>query len=149
MKPLTIQEARDGVRGRCSVQRRSDRYSDSLASIAMSAGSTSRSISVAVMSLEQKQLGIGGLQTWEQHLRSDKPRFDVVLQDMSDLKTRLAMLPDVLGACRPGGLVVIDDMHVPAYGRAVLAELARTGTKHFSLRSFTKKWLRYAYLVIV
>jgi predicted O-methyltransferase YrrM len=88
------------------------------------------------------------LWTCDEFIKHDRPPFDLVLQDMGDLGTRRRMLPQVLDMCRPGGMLVIDDMHVPGYRRALACELERLGHSYFSLRTFTKKRLRYSYLVL-
>jgi predicted O-methyltransferase YrrM len=88
------------------------------------------------------------LATWDQFAATEHPPFDLILQDIATLDVRRQMLDRVLAACRPGGMIVIDDMHVPGYRRAVLRALDRRGLSHFSLRAFTRKRLRYAYLVL-
>jgi predicted O-methyltransferase YrrM len=97
--------------------------------------------------LDARELDGTNLLTWDEFLASDRPRFDLVLQDIADLGTRVGMINRVIDECEPGGMLVIDDMHVPGYRRAVLSELDRRGMSHFSLRAFTRKRLRYAYLV--
>jgi predicted O-methyltransferase YrrM len=99
--------------------------------------------------LEGQDLHAEHLGSWEELVLSKtRPRaFDLVLQDIATLGTRLEMLDVVLGMCRPGGLIVIDDMHVPGYRFSVLKELRQRKLTHFSLRSYTKKRLRYSYLV--
>jgi len=87
------------------------------------------------------------LATWEDLIATSPAPFDLVLQDFATLDVRRQMLDRVVDLCRPGGLLVIDDMHVPAYRRATLRALDRRGVDHFSLRLFTRKRLRYAYLV--
>jgi predicted O-methyltransferase YrrM len=99
--------------------------------------------------LDQQHLDTRHLATWED-LRAAQPAptFDLILHDIATLDVRLAMLDDVIRCCRPGGgLIVIDDMHVPGYRRAVLRALTRQQLAVFSLRSFTRKRLRYSYLV--
>jgi predicted O-methyltransferase YrrM len=103
--------------------------------------------------LERHQLDRGRLSTWDELVSDDGARvdgapFDLILQDIATLGDRLRMLDLVIGACRVGGMIVIDDMHVPSYRRALVRELDRRGLTHFSLRAFTRKRLRYAYLVL-
>jgi predicted O-methyltransferase YrrM len=75
--------------------------------------------------------------------------FDLVLHDIATLDLRLARLDDVIDSCRPGaGWIVIDDMHVPWYRRAVLRALEQRRVRHFSLRAFTRRRLRYSYLAL-
>jgi len=58
-------------------------------------------------------------------------------------------LTRVLDMCGPAGMLVIDDMHVPGYRRALACELETLRHSYFSLRTFTRKRLRYSYLVLV
>jgi hypothetical protein len=88
------------------------------------------------------------LWTWDEFVKHDRPSFDLVLQDMGDLGTRRRMLPRVLDMCGPAGMLVIDDMHVPSYRRALACELETLQYSYFSLRTFTKQRLRYSYLVV-
>lgn len=89
------------------------------------------------------------LTTWDEFAATSPApaSFDLILQDFATLDARLAMLDRVVDLCRPGTLIVIDDMHVPGYRRATLRALDRRRLDVFSLRLFTKKRLRYAYLV--
>jgi predicted O-methyltransferase YrrM len=98
--------------------------------------------------LEDRGLDGHNLLAWDDFLGADKPRFDLVLVDMADLGTRVRMMDLVLESCAPGGMIVVDDMHVPGYRRSILAELEKRRLEHFSLRSFTRKRLRYSYLIV-
>jgi predicted O-methyltransferase YrrM len=98
--------------------------------------------------LEPRGLDCRHLSTWNEFIAADKPSFDLVLVDIADLTTRLGMIDLVVGSCRPGAMIIVDDMHVPGYRRAILRELDKRGLEHFSLRSFTKKRLRHSYLAL-
>jgi predicted O-methyltransferase YrrM len=98
--------------------------------------------------LERHHLDAARLSTWDDFVRVERPPFDLVLQDFADFPTRLAMLDQVLARCRPGGMLLIDDMHVPGYRRAVLRQLDQRGLAYYSLRRFTRQRLRYSYLVV-
>ena len=98
--------------------------------------------------LREHDLADGDLLTLDAFQQRDRPQFDLVLQDIADLATRQGLLGATLDACRPGALLVIDDMHVPGYRFALLRELKRRNLERYSLRSFTRKRLRYSYLVI-
>jgi predicted O-methyltransferase YrrM len=98
--------------------------------------------------LQHHECDCHNLWTWNDFLKRDRPSFDLVLQDMGDLGTRRRMLAQVLDMCGPAGMLVIDDMHVPGYRRALARELERLQHSYFSLRTFTKKRLRYSYLVL-
>jgi predicted O-methyltransferase YrrM len=80
--------------------------------------------------------------------RSPRMQAGLVLLDIGELAQRVRLLDLALDACRPGGLLVIDDMHVPRYRRAMRRALRARGVAHFSLRAFTRSRLRYAYLAI-
>jgi|SRR5581483_5681076 len=97
--------------------------------------------------LRQHGAGTPHLATWEDMIATAPAPFDLVLQDFATLDVRRQMLDRVVDLCRPGSLLVIDDMHVPGYRRATLRALDRRGLDYFSLRLLTRKRLRYAYLV--
>lgn len=98
--------------------------------------------------LEQCHCDYENLWTWNEFEKRERPPFDLVLQDMGDLETRKRMLTRVLNMCRPGGMLVIDDMHVPGYRQSVTRQLVTLGHSCFSLRTFTQKRLRYSYLAV-
>ncbi|HET6148902.1 MAG TPA: hypothetical protein VFH68_15300 [Polyangia bacterium] len=98
--------------------------------------------------LDRQHVDSGGLSTWDDFVSRARPTFDLILQDFSTLDVRLEILGMVVEACRPGGIIIIDDMHVPRYRRAVMRELDRRALSYFSLRAFTRHRLRYAYLVL-
>lgn len=87
------------------------------------------------------------LQTWQSFTGGDGQTFDLVLYDIGTLAMRLDELGRALAACRPGGLFLIDDMHVPRYRWAIERALRERGLPYFSARAFTRKNLRYAYVV--
>jgi predicted O-methyltransferase YrrM len=97
--------------------------------------------------LRERGLDCRSLLTWEAFVAAtERPRFDLILQDMSDLETRRQQLDVIIDACSPTGMIVMDDMHVPGYRRAILDDLDRHRLSYYSLRDFTRKRLRYAYL---
>lgn len=98
--------------------------------------------------LEQRELDVRNLLPYDSFAAHAQQRFDLIFQDMSDLATRRQMLDLVVSACKPGGMIVMDDMHVPRHRRATLRDLDRRGLRYFSLRRFTRKRLRYAYAIL-
>jgi predicted O-methyltransferase YrrM len=96
--------------------------------------------------LRRHELDDPNLSTWSEFQATNPPPFDLVLYDLATLEVRVKLLPAVLNFCRPGGLIVIDDIHVPGYRRAIRRSLDRSAARNFSLRAFTRKRLRYAYL---
>jgi predicted O-methyltransferase YrrM len=79
-----------------------------------------------------------------------REQFDLVFHDIAELSDRIDMLEAVMQLCRPGGLLVLDDMHVPRYRAAVLQALRAASFELYSLRPRTRQsWrLRYAYLAV-
>lgn len=88
--------------------------------------------------------------TWEA-LRQDAGAkdFDLVLNDFSNIDTRLTILQDVVPWVKPGGLLILDDMHMLRYRAPIEKALESLGLKSFSLRRFCLDEIgRYPYLVI-
>jgi len=91
-----------------------------------------------------------GLLTWPELLAREAGTFDLVLHDLGNLRTRADVLPDVVRFCRPGGLVVLDDVHSQFYRSSVRRFLRRSQAKPrvYSLRRLTlDRWGRYAMLL--
>jgi predicted O-methyltransferase YrrM len=86
--------------------------------------------------------------TLDEFRASPTPPAELVLLDIGELPQRLQLLDLTLQSCAPGGVIVIDDMHVPRYRQAMRGLLRERGLVHFSLRAWTRNRLRYAYLVI-
>ncbi len=87
--------------------------------------------------------------TWDELRAAEPPAFDLVLHDMGMMDVRERTLPEAVGLARPGGLVVLDDVHKPAYRAAALRWLDEKGYEHWSLKPYTRDRLtRYAELVL-
>lgn len=63
--------------------------------------------------------------------------FDLVVHDMSTVRSRHGTIRFVLGLVRSGGALILDDMDVDAYRRHVRSELDSAGAKHVDIRSKT------------
>ena len=100
--------------------------------------------------LREQRLDVSHMYALETFLANERPPFDVALLDVADLATREQLLDLTITSCRPGGLIVIDDMHVPRYRRSITQALSKRGLDYFSLRTLTlaRGRLRYSYLVI-
>ncbi len=101
--------------------------------------------------LAEKGLSDANLHHWPAFGAADrKGAFDLVLHDMGFMDTRFRELEPVLDLARPGGLVILDDMHKPDYRAKALDVVARRGHACFSLKALTRDTLtRYAYLVVI
>ncbi|HCH64619.1 MAG TPA: hypothetical protein DFR83_17565 [Deltaproteobacteria bacterium] len=72
--------------------------------------------------------------------------FDLVVHDLGFMDTRFEVLDTVVGLARPGGLVLLDDMHKPDFRDKALAHLEAAGLTAYSLKRITRDRLtRFAY----
>jgi predicted O-methyltransferase YrrM len=97
--------------------------------------------------LKRQGLETDGLATWPDFVDAEHAPFDIVLHDMGFMDVRAETLHSVAALARPGGLVVLDDMHKAEYRAYALSELS--GREVFSLKKLTHDSLaRYAYLLL-
>lgn len=102
-----------------------------------------------VQFLESRGMPTERVLTWHDFRQSEHGAFDLVLHDMGTMEFRAETLREVLDLARPGGLVVLDDVHKPAYRRFAQRELESLGLEYYSLKTWTRDRLtRYAWLVI-
>lgn len=72
--------------------------------------------------------------------------FDLVVHDLGFMHTRFEVLDTAVGLARPGGLVLLDDMHKPDFRDKALAHLEAQGFAAYSLKKLTRdKLTRFAY----
>ena len=99
--------------------------------------------------LEEMKCQTNNLHTWDEFISEGTNGFDIVLHDMGSMEFREETLRQALDLARPGGLVILDDVHKPAYRKFALGVLEEMGLEWFSLREWTRDDLtRYAWLVI-
>jgi len=101
--------------------------------------------------LESHDLKADNLWVWQDFIEAVQPQsFDMVLHDMGSMAFRAQSLHQVLGLARPGGYVVLDDVHKSDYRRHVQTVLEELGLEYLSLKKITcDAKARYAYLVFV
>jgi predicted O-methyltransferase YrrM len=63
--------------------------------------------------------------------------FDLVVHDLSTVRSRHGTIQFVLGLVRPGGALILDDMDVDAYRRHARSELDAAGAKHVDVKDRT------------
>ncbi len=99
--------------------------------------------------LEAQGVRTDNLWHWPAFISSVEPgSFDLVLHDMGSMEFRASSLPQVLTLARPGGHVVLDDVHKPDYRKHVEGVLAEHGLEYLSLKRITcDNKARYAFLV--
>ncbi len=74
-------------------------------------------------------------------------RYDLILHDIGRLPLRLNVLPRALGVAAANGLIVLDDMHTPAYAPAAIECCRDVGFEVCSARAITlDQYGRYACL---
>jgi predicted O-methyltransferase YrrM len=86
---------------------------------------------------------------WDDFIAQAEPgTFDMVFHDMGFMDFRAETLEPVLGLTRPGGHIILDDVHKPAYRRFVHNMLDEKGLEFLSLKQITlDSRARYSYLV--
>jgi predicted O-methyltransferase YrrM len=95
--------------------------------------------------LQSFELPVENLTSWEQFRERD---FDLILHDLGTIDLRIASLDTVLSLPRPGGLIILDDVHFPNYAQGAAEVLARRGFYSHSLASSTRdRYGRYSWLV--
>lgn len=98
--------------------------------------------------LVEKGCSTDHLYTWSDFRERAPYDFDIVVHDLGTMDVRARTLSEVIELARPGGLIVLDDVHKPDYRRFAIEELARHELEVISLKAITRDALtRYAYLV--
>jgi predicted O-methyltransferase YrrM len=73
--------------------------------------------------------------------------FDMVLHDLGDMVTRVKTLPRAAEIVRPGGTLILDDVHMPTYERLLTEFLDDAGIPHESARAQTGDMIgRYSWV---
>jgi predicted O-methyltransferase YrrM len=82
---------------------------------------------------------------WQEFRRSNPGTFDLIFHDLGSMELRAESLPEVLLLCRPGGMVILDDMHSESYRPLALKIVEEAGFHLFSVRKYTlDKFGRFA-----
>jgi predicted O-methyltransferase YrrM len=103
--------------------------------------------------LEGHGLGVSGLSTWSDFRSREHAPFDLILLDLGSTGGdsagyRLSVLPYVLGLLTPGGVLILDDAHRLAFGRAVRRLVDAHGYRCWSLKRFVQdRFGRFALIV--
>lgn len=98
--------------------------------------------------LKKNKLPTDRLMTWSDFSKLHKT-FDLVFHDLGHMETRADVLPRVLQLVKPGGFLVLDDLHFPVYRQKVLQSLIPNSSKLLLLRRMTKdRFGRYGALWI-
>lgn len=98
--------------------------------------------------LKKNKLPTDRLMTWSDFSKLHKT-FDLVFHDLGHMETRADVLPQVLRLVKPGGFLVLDDLHFPVYRQKVLQSLTPNSNKLLLLRRMTKdRFGRYGALWI-
>jgi SAM-dependent methyltransferase len=76
---------------------------------------------------ELEGLDVSGFAEHDAYLSLPLRRFDAVLADLADLKTRAARMGEFVARVRPGGWLILDDWHEPDYVHAASAWFRAAG----------------------
>ena len=87
------------------------------------------------------------LHVWDDFAAGDfAGTFDLVVHDLGFMDTRYRVIEQAVGLARPGGLVLLDDMHKPEFRDQALAWVEAQGLAAYSLKTLTRdKLTRFAY----
>lgn len=69
--------------------------------------------------------------------------FDVVFVDLDSAATRVKYVGEIVQWAKPGGLIVLDDWHMPHYRAPMTLALASRGMHVFDVPETTDEWGRY------
>jgi predicted O-methyltransferase YrrM len=102
--------------------------------------------------LEHHGFPSDNLFNWRDFSEGNKKKFDFILHDLGDspdsMIIRKSTLKPILALSQPGGIVILDDVHMKAYRPYAMRVLNEHRLKHFSLRSFTlDKFGRFSQLI--
>lgn len=87
--------------------------------------------------------------TWDELIKGDYGKFDLVFYDFGSFPVRKNSLSRVLDFSSRPSMVILDDMHSAEYGLHVKETLKERKMESFSIRRYTyDKFTRYAYLAI-
>ena len=88
--------------------------------------------------LEEMKCLTTNLFTWDEFVAKEERGFDLVLHDMGSMEFREETLRQALDLARPGGWVLLDDVHKPEYRNFAMSVLEEMGLEWFSLREWTR-----------
>jgi predicted O-methyltransferase YrrM len=93
--------------------------------------------------LEAHGLDVSGLSIWDDFRSREHAPFDLILLDLGSsgkdsAAYRLSVLPEVLDLLAPGGVLILDDAHWLAFGRAVRRLLDAHSYRYWSLKQFVQ-----------
>jgi predicted O-methyltransferase YrrM len=95
-------------------------------------------------------LPVDGIGLWDDLLARRPEPFDLVSHDMALMDRRAGYLPDALRLTRPGGFLVLDDVHKLRYRRVVRRFVSAHGIRAYDLRNVTHDhYRRHAFLLAV
>lgn len=86
--------------------------------------------------LASSGLPTDGLVEWSDFAAADET-FDLVLYDLGHWRRRFDALPRALAALAPGGVIVLDDLHVERYREHVVDVLRSAGLRAYDLAPYT------------
>jgi predicted O-methyltransferase YrrM len=94
------------------------------------------------------ELSTENLSTWQDFIKEDVGTFDLILFDLGSFPFRKKVFREVLKLVSSNGLIVLDDIHNPAYRPYVKRVVNESNFNYYSLKNFTKdKFGRFSLLV--
>ncbi len=94
--------------------------------------------------LEKYEVQTNNLLTWECYEKSTDKNFDLAFLDIGNLDFRLKILPELLEDIKShGGILIVDDYHVPHYRKSINQLCQAKGLNIISLRKVTRTRLNH------
>ena len=87
--------------------------------------------------LAEHHLDDDNLMVWTEFRDRKEEPFDFIFHDLGDMDLRAEGLPSVIRLMHSQSVVILDDMHKPAYRESVAREVRRAALRLLSLRAYT------------
>jgi predicted O-methyltransferase YrrM len=98
--------------------------------------------------LQKYNLSTEGMLTWEEYEYEQLPDFDLTFVDIGNFNFRLRILPILMIKIKKfGGVIIVDDFHMPFYRTRIKRMCKKMGLDIFSLRSVTRTRLNHNALI--
>lgn len=99
--------------------------------------------------LQQQKVGIGNLMMLDEFMNGTEANFDLIFLDLNFVEVRKNFIQLVVNRCKPGGMIVFDDVHKPEFMFDVLRLTRELDVTFFDVSSLTRdEFGRFALLGI-
>ena len=86
---------------------------------------------------------------WKTFSENNAETFDIILHDLGSIEVRKNTLEDIMKLVRPGGVIILDDLHQVEYALFVKETIKKYRLRCYNLKEFTKdKFGRFSFLLV-